>query len=191
MSEITSTQAKEYPWRVLIEYVCDHCGGGFSSTKPSPKFCSQDCYIEDSRERFSESAKSLWADPEFKIKIQEARRKAGYPDPNRPEQVIRRRLRSACKNTLRRCLKVFGTFKSGRTYDLLGYSADDLRLHIESLFLPGMSWENYGDWEIDHIHPISKFPPSTPLSEVNALSNLQPLWKSDNRKKRDQVLQRI
>lgn len=41
-----------------------------------------------------------------------------------------------------------------------------------------MSWDNYGEWHIDHIKPLTKFDKDTPIHIVNALSNLQPLWKT-------------
>ena len=46
-----------------------------------------------------------------------------------------------------------------------------------------MNWENYGEWHIDHIIPVSKFSKDTPMDVVNALDNLQPLWGIDNLKK--------
>jgi hypothetical protein len=46
-----------------------------------------------------------------------------------------------------------------------------------------MSWDNWGEWHIDHIIPVSKFEKETPPSIVNSLSNLQPLWAIDNYKK--------
>lgn len=39
-----------------------------------------------------------------------------------------------------------------------------------------MTWNNYGEWHIDHIKPVNSFESDTPQSVVNALSNLQPLW---------------
>lgn len=75
-------------------------------------------------------------------------------------------------NSLRR----LGKPKEGKTIDLLGYSALELKQHIESLFTIGMSWENYGEWHIDHIKPVSSFDKDTPMNIVNALINLQPLW---------------
>lgn len=39
-----------------------------------------------------------------------------------------------------------------------------------------MSWDNYGDWHIDHIKPVSCFDKTTLPSIVNALENLRPLW---------------
>src|ERR1035437_4919131 len=76
------------------------------------------------------------------------------------------------KNTLKRLDRK----KKGKTIDLLGYSALDLKLHLESLFTDGMSWYNYGEWHIDHKKPLSSFDKETPIHIVNALSNLQPLW---------------
>ena len=52
--------------------------------------------------------------------------------------------------------------------------------HIEDNFKNGMSWDNYGEWHIDHIRPISSFPVDAKPSEVNALSNLRPLWANEN-----------
>lgn len=67
-------------------------------------------------------------------------------------------------------------------YKRLGYSLHDLREHLERQFQAGMSWDNYGDWHIDHIVPVSSFV-SKGIEDpkiVNALSNLRPLWASEN-----------
>jgi len=82
----------------------------------------------------------------------------------------------AWRSLLRNTLKRMGTEKEGHTVDLLGFSALELKEHLEKLFLPEMSWENYGEWHIDHIKPVSSFDKSTPANIVCALSNLQPLW---------------
>ena len=68
----------------------------------------------------------------------------------------------------------------GVSKPLLGYSALELKTHIELLFLEGMTWENYGDWHIDHIRMVSTFDKETPISIVNSLDNLRPLWAEDN-----------
>jgi len=81
------------------------------------------------------------------------------------------------------CLKRLGKHKEGKSIDLLGYSASDLYYHMIPLFTEGMSWDNQGKWHIDHIKPVSKFNPDTPMNMVNALANLQPLWGIDNIKK--------
>lgn len=86
----------------------------------------------------------------------------------------------AWRGSLKSVLRRLGKKKEGKTIDILGYSALDLKQHIESLFTEGMSWENYGEWHIDHIKPVITFDKNTDIKVVNALSNLQPLWWYDN-----------
>ena len=84
-----------------------------------------------------------------------------------------------------------GFVKSQPTFDLVGYSVEELKSHLEKQFVSGMTWENYGKhgWHIDHIVPRAKLPydssehPNFKLCW--ALNNLQPLWASDNWKKGD------
>lgn len=78
--------------------------------------------------------------------------------------------------------------KSGKRWQsLVGYSLDDLMQHLQPLFKEGMSWENYGDWHIDHICPVSSFAITSydcsAFQECWSLQNLQPLWAIDNKKK--------
>lgn len=68
----------------------------------------------------------------------------------------------------------------------LGYTLDEFKAHFDKLFTDGMSWDNHGEWHIDHIIPVSKFPKDR-IREVNSLNNLQPLWAIDNLKKGDRV----
>jgi hypothetical protein len=91
----------------------------------------------------------------------------------------------AHRNILKRHLGILNIKKTERTEILLGYSAIDLKKHIESLFNEGMSWNNYGKWHIDHIKPISKFDKNEDTSVVNSLNNLQPLWAFENLSKGD------
>lgn len=69
-----------------------------------------------------------------------------------------------------------------RTCQTLGCSIQDFILYIESLFDTGMSWENYGDWELDHIVPCSLFDLTKPEHQRRCFhfSNYQPLWYKDN-----------
>lgn len=84
----------------------------------------------------------------------------------------------AWKNILRNSLLRMNSKKNGHTIDLLGYSAKELKEHIEKLFTVGMYWENYGEWHIDHIKPVSSFEKDTKVSIVNSLENLRPLWST-------------
>lgn len=88
------------------------------------------------------------------------------------------RLREAMGNMVRRVLSA----KTERTSIYLGYSTTDLREHLERQFTKGMSWDNYGEWHIDHIYPVSLFisDGETDPSKINCLSNLRPLWAKEN-----------
>jgi hypothetical protein len=92
------------------------------------------------------------------------------------------------RSMLYRTLKHLRKQKEGDTQTELGYSAYDLKSYLENIFKEGMSWENYGEWEIDHIIPLTLFDKNATCCEVNALSNLQPLWKEDNIHKYNNII---
>jgi hypothetical protein len=82
----------------------------------------------------------------------------------------------AWRSILYSTLDRMGTLKEGHTVDELGYSAQELKEHIEGQFTKGMSWENHGDWHIDHKRSVIDFPPETSVKVVCSLSNLRPMW---------------
>lgn len=92
-------------------------------------------------------------------------------------QTLRARLYSALQ----------GRSKSARTLDLIGCDIDFLRRWLEAKFLPGMTWENYGEWHVDHIMPCASFDLSDPVQQRTCFrwTNLQPLWAADNIRKSD------
>lgn len=78
--------------------------------------------------------------------------------------------------------------KQGRSWrNFVDYTVDELIAHLERQFLPGMSWDNHGEWHVDHIVPRSEFQYTDPDDEAFkrcwALSNLRPLWATDNMRK--------
>jgi hypothetical protein len=78
--------------------------------------------------------------------------------------------------------------KQGRSWrDFVPYTLQELVIHLELQFLPGMTWENRGQWHVDHIRPLCSFKFETPecpqFSEAWALTNLRPLWAKTNRMK--------
>ncbi len=97
-----------------------------------------------------------------------------------PEGKIEVAIRNATKR-----IKGRGGAKPDSSIRLLGCTVDEARAHVERQFLPGMSWDNHGKWEIDHVRPISSFDLNDP-EQVRACAhytNLQPLWLADNRAK--------
>jgi hypothetical protein len=65
----------------------------------------------------------------------------------------------------------------------IGIDKEGLILYMESMFTDGMSWDNYGEWHIDHIKPLSTAKTPEDVIELTHYTNLQPLWASDNLKK--------
>jgi len=78
-----------------------------------------------------------------------------------------------------------GETKSKRTLELLGCSIRELKNHLKEQFKQGMTWENYGEWEMDHIIPCAYFDLSKEKDQELCFNfkNLQPLWKWENNKK--------
>jgi len=71
--------------------------------------------------------------------------------------------------------------KELHSLEYLGCSLDEFKLHIESLWVEGMSWANHGDWHIDHKVPLDYFVKNSDDPwEANHYTNLQPLWAADN-----------
>lgn len=92
------------------------------------------------------------------------------------------RLNISLSVLIRRSLK--GNKNGAHWEDSVGYTLDILRKHLEKQFVNGMSWENYGEWHVDHIIPISVFNFTefghTDFKKCWALKNLQPMWSKDN-----------
>lgn len=128
-----------------------------------------------------------------KIKVLDAARLRRELHPEREKEYKRKRMRSPrerinrnVSGAIRQHIKKGS--KAGRRWEtLVGYTVETLKQHLESLFQPGMSWSNYGEWHIDHIIPLSAHNYETPehidFKRAWAISNLQPLWASDNMSK--------
>jgi len=101
---------------------------------------------------------------------------------NRRANDLLFKMNAYMRNMIGRVLKHSYSDKTNTTVIMLGYTADQLVEHIESLFVEGMSWDNYGEWHIDHIVPVKWWLDNgiTDPSMINALINLQPLWAVDN-----------
>jgi len=91
----------------------------------------------------------------------------------------------ACNLRTRLWQVIKGMLKAGSAVRDLGCSIEQLKQHLESQFQEDMSWENYGQWHIDHIKPLAKFDLTdrNQFLEACHYTNLQPLWATDNIKK--------
>jgi hypothetical protein len=55
-----------------------------------------------------------------------------------------------------------------------------------------MTWDNYGEWHVDHIKPISSFNITEmgdeEFMECWSLNNLQPMWREENIRKSNKII---
>jgi hypothetical protein len=148
---------------------------------------------EKRREAQKEYAKEYRQRPHVKEKSKT--RKRANTDERRAKDAASARKRRAenphIRINHRMSAMIGGALRRGKNKEswifLVGYSLSDLVGHLERQFLPGMSWENIGKWEVDHIIPRSSFKFESYQDEEFiacwALTNLRPLWRADNRKK--------
>lgn len=95
------------------------------------------------------------------------------------------------KNVRHRLGKLLKQQSSSIAVTFLGCSLEELKIHLESKFQPGMGWNNWGTfgWHIDHIRPLSSFDltKEEELKKACHYTNLQPLWRQDNLSKSNKV----
>lgn len=157
---------------------CERCSIKLFTKSAARKYC-EDCSKiinkEKQRARGSESQKR-WKrkNPDYETKRKES-------DPKFAIRVRMRHLMNAH-------LRSRNLSKNGKTWEsLVGYTIKDLYEHLESNFLPGMTWENRNEWHIDHLICDSSFNYSSyddeGFKKSWALENLRPLWAEWNLEK--------
>jgi len=101
-----------------------------------------------------------------------------------PKENLDKLMEKGINGTLRRRCK---PRKRTKWVSLVDYTVEELKAHIESLFQTGMSWDNYGEWQLDHIIPKFYFffrSSGDPIFKACwSLPNLQPLWAKEHVKK--------
>lgn len=93
------------------------------------------------------------------------------------------KLQRNLRNRLYYALKNKEWRKNTHFTEYIGCEREILISHIELQFQSGMTWDNYGLWEIDHIKPLANASTEEELYNLCHYTNFQPLWKLDNVKK--------
>ena len=110
--------------------------------------------------------------------IKQLKKDWGLKMKDDPIFKIKRNLRRRVHHAL------MGRNKSDNTFNLIGCSPEEFKSYIESIWLEGMSWDNYGTsgWHIDHIKECHTFDLSDPEQQRECFhySNQRPLWAKDN-----------
>ena len=103
------------------------------------------------------------------------------------------KLISNFRTAIYQVLKESNVEKNGHYFDILGYTPEELINHLEKQFTEGMTWDNYGEFHVDHKLPISSFN----IKEIGdeefmkcwSLDNLQPMWGEENIRKSNKILE--
>jgi hypothetical protein len=81
--------------------------------------------------------------------------------------------------------------KNQSYFDVLQYTPEQLIVHLEKQFTEGITWENYGEWHVDHKQPISSFNiqemGDSEFMKCWSLENLQPMWGEENIRKSNKI----
>lgn len=95
------------------------------------------------------------------------------------KHILRSRFRLALKNNQ----------KTGSAVKDLGCSITELKQYLEAQFQSGMTWDNHGEWHIDHIIPLASFNLMDKQQILKAChyTNLRPLWANENFKRNQRI----
>jgi hypothetical protein len=165
-----------------MEKICNTC----DTLKPLSDFRNRNqCKSCENKLRYKRNKEKRLLDPKFdklwkEYDVKRKRKKEKEDEMSYFVQLIRQCVRKSIKRK--------GYTKKSKTYEILGGDWGVVKEHFELLFQPGMSWDNYGDWEIDHIIPLSKATNQDEVIKLCNYLNLQPLWKLDNRLKGDKLI---
>jgi len=91
------------------------------------------------------------------------------------------------RNLIYQSIKNQGCKKNTKTANILGCDFETFKAHLEKQFTKGMSWDNQGEWHLDHIYPVSLARDEAHLIELNHYTNFQPLWAFDNISKGNKI----
>jgi len=191
---------------------CIICEKEFISYKNVQKYCSKECfkrarleqkkvndktYYKKNSNKLNEYKKEWYLKNKERIlkQVKEYRIKNKLKISKFKTEYIRGKRKTdinfRIKDILRHriYLALKGICKSKSTIKLLGCSIEQLKHHLELQFHESMSFDNYGDWHIDHIKPCASFDLSKPGQQRKCFhyTNLQPLWAKDNLTKSDKI----
>jgi hypothetical protein len=152
-------------------------------------------YRENKEELYKK--KRIYLDSNPEVKAADASRKKAWYEANKQRVIDRKRERRQSNVQLRMAenlrVRLYNAIKHnskvGSAVSDLGCTMEEFKAYIENKFVEGMTWENYGQWHLDHIIPISSFD-LTDYEQVKKAchyTNLQPLWALDNLKKGDKI----
>jgi len=142
---------------------------------------------EDKKEHLKEYQKK-WRE-ENRDKLRKTKR--DY-ERNRKARDPLYKLISNFRTAIYQVLKESNVEKNKHYFDILQYTPEQLITHLELKFKDTMTWDNYGEWHVDHKLPITHFNiqemGDSEFMKCWSLDNLQPMWGDENIKKSNKLL---
>lgn len=151
-------------------------------------------YYEANKDQIAEQRRLYNQRPEVRAarlkRDQAPERKAKVQASVKKWRQTKGRLAHNLRSRIYSALRAQGYTKKAKANELFGCDFPTFKLHLQLQFRPGMCWENFGAWEIDHIRPVASFDLSDPDQQKACFhfSNCQPLWKEENRAKSDKII---
>ena len=142
----------------------------------------RDRYYKENYDKIREKGKRWYHSNPEKVKEQREAYKSTRNKKKRERNLIDPlfKLRENLRSRTSHAFSDRGYTKKSLTYNYLGIDFKSLQKYIENMFTEGMTWENYGDWHIDHIIPLDSAKDEDELIALVHYKNLQPLWEFDN-----------
>lgn len=169
-------------------HTCKSCAGiraknHYAENQKEKTRYQREYYVEN-RDEVLASKKSYYIENKEEIALYKKEHSKLYKDRRNVNEKIRRdsdpiyKLGISLRNRIYKFFK--GKNRSKKSLELIGCSIESAKYYIELRFKPGMTWDNYGAWHIDHIYPLSLAKSTKELEKLCHYSNLQPLWARPN-----------
>lgn len=159
-------------------------------TKRLREAASPDKYKLKEEERKRIHKEKMATDPVYAQK-QRDKNKKYYTEVRRFKRTEEEKMYNTLKSRIKRLINIPKHDKKvGGVYELVGCDRFFLRKYIESQFVGGMSWDNWGDvWHIDHVIPFSLCNGNKELAiKLSHYTNLRPLCRWENQTKKDKFI---
>lgn len=110
---------------------------------------------------------------------------------NKLKSDLNLRILSNLRSRICQFVKSKKIHKDNQTRNILGIDLEGFKKYLEIKFQPYMTWDNYGEWHIDHIIPLNSANSEEELYKLCHYTNLQPLWAKDNLSKGCKILSEL
>lgn len=159
----------------VLHKVCNKCNIDKDITNFKKNYTSSDNYFHICIDCMP---KNTWT--------KEKQRKSHKKYSEKENVKIIRSLRCSQNRRINDAFKKIGSTKTNKTIEYLGCTIEFLKEWFEYLMKgTGMSWDNYSEWQIDHVKPCKSFnlTDEKDIKECFSWKNLQPLTRLENIKK--------